>query len=204
MNALELVTSKYAVDPAARHFPIALPISRSVELIGLWRELEFTAGAEIGVEQGIFSAEILAAMPSVKLYCVDPWRAYNRYMDHVSQGKLDRYYDEAIERLAKYIERCQIIRQTSMDAVGAFADNSLDFVYVDANHHFDFVVRDIIEWSRKVRSGGIVSGHDYRSDKGRLPFHVIEATQAYASAYKIRPWFITRADGNASWFWVKP
>ena len=48
-----------------------------------------------------------------------------------------------------------------MDAVKDFADRSLDFVYIDANHEPQFVEEDIREWSKKVKVGGIVSGHDY-------------------------------------------
>jgi predicted O-methyltransferase YrrM len=46
-------------------------------------------------------------------------------------------------------------------AADDFLDNSLDFVYIDAGHRFDDVVQDIIKWTKKVRKGGIISGHDY-------------------------------------------
>ena len=48
-----------------------------------------------------------------------------------------------------------------MDAVKDFADKSLDFVFIDGHHGYDYIKEDIREWSKKVRKGGIVSGHDY-------------------------------------------
>ena len=89
-----------------------------------------------------------------------------------------------------------------MDAVKDFEPNSLDFVYIDGNHYFDYVVEDIIHWSKIVRPGGIVSGHDYRKDKNeKVPFHIIQATHAYTDAHKISPWFVLAR--GATWFWVK-
>ena len=40
-------------------------------------------------------------------------------------------------------------------------DESLDFVYIDANHAYDWVVQDIELWYPKVKKGGILWGHDY-------------------------------------------
>jgi predicted O-methyltransferase YrrM len=55
----------------------------------------------------------------------------------------------------------EFLEMMSEDAVKHIPDNSLDFVYIDANHKYDFVMLDILLWSRKVRKGGVVSGHDY-------------------------------------------
>lgn len=53
-----------------------------------------------------------------------------------------------------------IHRLTSREAVGAFADRSLDLVFVDANHERDEVARDIVLWTPKLKSGAILAGHD--------------------------------------------
>lgn len=207
MNAEE--TRKYLLDKFqiaedAARMPVRLRnYSRHGGLTSLYRELGFKVGAEIGVEQGKFSFEICRDNPGVKLYCIDPWKAYRRYVDHVSQSKLDRFYEEAVERLKGF--DCTFVRKFSLDAAKDFAPGSLDFVFIDGNHHFDFVVQDIIAWVPIVREGGLVCGHDYRGeDKNpRLPFHVVQATNAYTDAHKIRPWFVTNADRCPSWFWVK-
>jgi predicted O-methyltransferase YrrM len=122
----------------------------------------------------------------------------------------------AVGRLARY--NCEIIRKTSMDAVKDFVDNSLDFVYIDGNHKFEYVVNDLAEWSKKVRPGGIVSGHDWikmalsSTTKNNDPIEVQAAVRGFIDAYRIRPLFIlgTNAvvegqlrDKVRSWFWVK-
>jgi len=130
-------------------------IRSRVDLAKHFAELGFNTGAEIGVDGGFYSAELCKANPGLKLYCIDPW--------DLNEGKSSahrvRKYAEAKKILAPY--NATLIKKLSMDAVKDFADGSLDFVYIDGNHNFDYVMMDIIEWSRKVKKGGIVSGHDY-------------------------------------------
>lgn len=203
MDTLQYILDKFGLDRNART-PIEIKLSRHGGLTKLFAELGFKIGAEIGVEQGKFSEEMCRDNPGVKLHCIDPWQAYDRYIDHVSQSKLDRFYDEACKRLEPY--GCNIIRKTSMDAVLDFDHEYLDWAYIDGNHDFEFVVNDIIQWSKRVRSGGIVAGHDYRhegKEKRPIPFHVIQAINSYTDAYKIRPWFVLRGDSCPSWMYVK-
>lgn len=203
MDVLDYMVKKWNIDLNAR-LPITIPISRHRELVSLFREVGFKFGVEVGTEQGKFAEEICKANPEVKLFCVDPWQSYARYKDIRSQGKLDAYYEEAKTRLAPY--NCQLVRKTSMDAVKAFTDELIDFVYIDGNHDFEYVVNDVIYWTKIVRPGGIVAGHDYRKEErnGSIPFHVIQAVNAYTSSYHINPWFILNGkDKCASWMWVK-
>src|SRR5574337_475147 len=53
------------------------------------------------------------------------------------------------------------MQMTSEQASNSFDDNSLDFVFIDAGHEYEDVISDIKYWFPKVRSGGIISGHDY-------------------------------------------
>ena len=99
-----------------------------------------------------------------------------------------------------------------MDAVKDFPDRSLDFVYIDANHDVRHVIEDIEEWSKKIKKGGIISGHDYFvSLRRRSRAHVVYALQAYTIAWKINPWFVLgreerlpgeKRDSSRSWFFV--
>jgi len=69
-----------------------------------------------------------------------------------------------------------------MDAVGDVADESLDFVFIDADHKYVSVCDDIREWSKKVRIGGIVSGHDYYKTRGEN-LGVINAVDEYVAEH---------------------
>ena len=55
----------------------------------------------------------------------------------------------------------KIVRATSLEAVGRFADGSLDWVFIDAFHEYDAVTADILAWYPKLKPGGLLSGHDY-------------------------------------------
>ena len=203
VDTLAYILSKFGVDPT-QPSPISLSLSRHHGLPGVFAELGFTLGAEIGVEQGKYSNHLLRHVPNLQLWCVDPWQTYDRYKDHVEQAKLDSFYAEAQERLRGL--NAVVHRSTSMDAVTDVPENLLDFVYIDGNHDFEFVVNDIIEWTKRVRPGGIVAGHDFKREgreKRPIPFHVIEAVTAYTSAYHIRPWFVLKGDKCPSWMFVK-
>jgi predicted O-methyltransferase YrrM len=48
----------------------------------------------------------------------------------------------------------------SWKAASRYADNSLDFVFIDAAHDLESVTKDIAAWWPKVREGGLLAGHD--------------------------------------------
>jgi predicted O-methyltransferase YrrM len=54
-------------------------------------------------------------------------------------------------------------RMTTNEAVHLFKDESLDGVFIDADHSYEAVKLDIQNWMPKVRKGGILAGHDYTS-----------------------------------------
>jgi hypothetical protein len=99
-----------------------------------------------------------------------------------------------------------------MNALKLFPDNSLDFVYIDGNHDFLNIIQDIDGWKKKVRPGGILSGHDYANFSFKKHNHVKRALDAYARSYRMIPFFIAgdyevrdgeKRDKYRSWFWVK-
>lgn len=206
MKNLDRIINKYKINAGAAS-PIIMPGFKRTDLAKLFAELKFKVGAEVGVERGRYSLQIYQANPGVKLYCIDCWQVYSDCPDYSElyngQRKLDRWYNQAKNLLTPY--NCELIKKYSLDAVRDFELVSLDFVYIDANHSFDYVMSDIIEWSRRVRPGGIVSGHDYvaGSNSHKFKFDVIEATNVYANIHKIKPWFIFSGERSASWFWVK-
>ena len=158
------------------------------DLAIMFGKLGFKRGAEIGVRKGNFSEELCTHIKSLeKLYSIDPWdlvfedpisRDYQRkYGDKV----FNRIYRQAARRLRKY-PICEMIKKTSLEAVRDFKYGSLDFVYIDSSHTFDYVMTDIIEWSKRVRRGGIVSGDDYKHLRHG---DVISPVNTYVQAHRI-------------------
>lgn len=166
--------------------------SRNI-LATIFKECGFTRGAEVGVEEGKFSRFLCDNVPGLSMLCVDPWRAYHTN----SQEREDRMYSNTVTNLQG--RSVTIMRKTSLEASLEVADASLDFVYIDALHDFDGVMMDIILWGPKVRSGGIISGHDYVN---YYSFGVIQAVRAYVEAHRIGDWYVT-TESIPSWLFVK-
>ena len=58
-----------------------------------------------------------------------------------------------------------LIRKTSVQAAKQFKNASLDFVFIDGSHDTDSVCADIDAWLPKVKAGGIIAGHDYKTHR---------------------------------------
>ncbi len=193
MNVTQQIWNKFRVKHGeVPPFTGFLDSNRN-HLAELFAECEFKIGAEIGVRTGVYSAAILSFNPKLKLYCIDPWSPYGR----TSQDRQDQHFNRTQRRLEIY-ENVVYIKKTSMDALEDISDNSLDFVYIDGLHDFGNIMMDIINWSKKVKSGGIVSGHDYFYKYGH---GVIYAVDAYVKAFNLTL-YLTK-ELYPSWFWVK-
>jgi predicted O-methyltransferase YrrM len=163
------------------------------EIIELFRAKGFTVGAEIGTESGHFAKNICIANPQVKLYCIDPYEYYSDYTYYTNETFKGVEY-RAHKRMKGY--NCEFIKKYSMDAVKDFADESLDFVYIDGNHSYSYVRDDIREWTKRVRKGGIVSGHDYIQE-------VKQAVDEYVKEHNYILDVTTRKRENPSWMFIK-
>lgn len=166
-----------------------LSLSRG-QLAGMFCKFGFKKGAEIGVDRGTFSKVMCEANPDLELLCVDPWHWKLRG---------ESRHKTAVERLKPY--NCKIDRRRSTEAARDVKDGSLDFVYIDGDHHFDFVMMDIITWAKKVREGGIVAGHDYYRFRQA---GVVDAVDVYTKMHRIDRWFLTDylKDRTPSFFWI--
>jgi hypothetical protein len=173
--------------------PVIVPFNR-LKLPGLFQQLGYTTGAEIGVRRGSFSLLLCQAIPQLHLICVDAWQQYKTRPPLPSQYRQDENYQITLDKLKGY--DVEIIRKMSMGAVQAVPLESLDFVYIDAHHGYSYVAQDILEWGKRVRPGGMISGDDYRATGVYL------AVDEFVEQNSISRWFVTRCR-NASWFWLK-
>lgn len=209
MEVIELLEKGFKVSLDGRDV-IDIPDTGRADLAQLYRLAGFRVGAEIGVEQGVYSEVICRLNPGVKLFCIDSWKAYNDYKETLTQEKMDQFFETTKKRLEGF--NVSYIRAFSMEAVDCFEDGSLDFVYIDGNHKYDYAYEDIVAWSKKVKSGGIVSGHDYvRREFPKT--QVIQALKKYTTDTGIKPLFIfgrhERIEGEVrdrsrSWAFIKP
>jgi len=123
-------------------------------------------GVEIGVNDGDFSDFLLSNWNCKKLYSVDPWRNYDDYSDayNKDQAILDAKCINTKKRLSKFKSKSEVIRKTSVEAAQLFPDSYFDFIYIDAAHEYKFVKEDIEAWLPKLKTNGIIAGHDFVPD----------------------------------------
>lgn len=189
--------------PHRECFPIVL------NELGLLNE-----GVEVGVKVGEYSQALLTGWKGRTLYSIDPWKEFpgGQYTDmaNVQQKVQDAYYKKTCQTLAPFKERSVILRKTSAEAAATFSPGRFDFVYLDAQHHYEAVKEDIQTWWPLVKVGGILAGHDYVPDGLYLAgeFGVIRAVNEFAhdkglglciSDEKLTPPNL----GYASWFLIK-
>jgi hypothetical protein len=122
-----------------------------------------SVGAELGVFVGDFS-EVLLSLSPRKLYLVDMFEGMHLSADHngnnfrrvcldtARNNLLEKYRDES---------RIEVVKTTTIDFLTSLPDDSLDFVYIDADHSYEAVASDIRLSCRKVKLNGHIMGHDY-------------------------------------------
>jgi len=115
-------------------------------------------GAEIGVWAGDNALSILEQLNIKKLFLIDPYIPYVNSIGEVSNPS--RALSICKDKMVKFNDKVKFIIKKSSEAVNDVPDN-LDFVYIDGNHDYEFVKRDIEFYYPKVRSGGVLGGHDF-------------------------------------------
>jgi hypothetical protein len=158
------------------------------------------------VAEGNYSEVLLKANPTCELLLVDPWHAYSDNPQNKTKEKHEYAYNEMKRKVENY-PSVQIHVGDSMGVVltPPVNEKPLDFCYIDGNHSFDFVMQDLIEWSKRVRSGGIVSGDDYYAldQKRWVGGGVVEAVQAYVNAHRIPIWWLFQGHKSVDFMWCK-
>ncbi len=119
-------------------------------------------GVELGTFKGEFSNKILNSWTG-KLYMVDVWRPLSddEYDDMSNHKNHIDAYSNVIHNIRGFEDRAFMLRMKGEYASELFEDESLDFVYIDANHTYQGVKDDINLWFPKVKKGGLLLGHDY-------------------------------------------
>lgn len=121
---------------------------------------------EVGVWKGTsvayLAVEFINRNKNVIIDCIDTFEGTiedGHLNDSIlSEGKL---YEHFLENMAPVSNMINPIRMDSLEASKLYEDNSISFLFIDAAHDYESVIADITAWYPKVKSGGIISGHDY-------------------------------------------
>lgn len=171
-------------------------------------------GAEVGVEVGVFEANytIKLAESGAHIYGVDPWVNYRDYT--YGLGGRTPLRERRARKRVEGIENITLLKETSMEAVERFEEDSIDFVYIDGNHQFKYIAEDMYEWWKRLKPGGVMAGHDYAYFKQKNPkggCQVHEMVDAWAKSYDMDFWVLgsfkakegEKRDRYRSWMFIK-
>jgi hypothetical protein len=128
-------------------------------LLSLIEEVKGGVVAEVGVDKCRLLKFILKSNVAGLIreyWAIDHWIARTPS----KQPKSDALYEYALS-LCKWFPALRVLRTPSVEAARTFKDGQFDLVFIDADHSEDQVRADIEAWLPKVKSGGILCGHDF-------------------------------------------
>lgn len=124
---------------------------------------------EIGTWKGrsaVYMAEqIKQSNKNIKFYTID---LFKYTQDYVNENRLlnDSFYEEVIKNIEPVKQYINLIKSSSDKSFKLFEDNSIDFLFIDGDHNYDGIKKDLELWYPKVKIGGIIGGHDYTEPCG--------------------------------------
>ena len=150
--------------------------------IGSWR----------GRSTAYMAVEIANSGKNIRFDAVDTWAGSIDEPEHQNDPAVqnDTLYNEFLTNLAPVQQYVNPVRMTSIAAANTYADNSLDFVFIDAQHDYDSVHADILAWWPKVKIGGVIGGHDYNPgpDENGVDYGVGKAVRELLPEHQPIPW----------------
>ena len=157
--------------------------------------LKHLTGAEIGVYKGDNAKEILNFLNIEHLVLVDPWKGYDDYCTETGEddSAYENYYKEVKNKFSNN-PKVRIIRDTSVNAAKMFDDEYFDFVYLDCDHSYESVTKDLESWYPKLKKFGVMCADDYGHPSG---VGVIEAVTKFAYRNKL---LVNDGEDRQFWF----
>lgn len=149
--------------------------------------------ALVGIYEGLnlsYIAEPCRAN-GVKIYAVDVWEKIGATLNGTERlpwlalWRFRRNLKQARRRFARWVRRhgfsdhVLILHDSSAAAARSLADDSLDFVFLDADHGYEAMSQDLDAWYRKLKPGRLLAGDDW--DPGKWP-GVVRAVEEFAGA----------------------
>jgi predicted O-methyltransferase YrrM len=116
--------------------------------------------AEIGCYTGESTKMFLASGKVTLLYAIDIWEdeigQYKKILSNHDFSAVEKTFDESIKGFN--VKKFKMCFSEAMESLPA-----LDFIYIDANHDYEFVKDDITNALKKIKNGGLIAGHDYNN-----------------------------------------
>lgn len=125
---------------------------------------------------------------NIKLYAIDNGLGCSEA--HIQQqiqdagGNISRFLRQNLQQHGVADVVTSIVSD-SVRSTRLFKDGEVDFVFIDGDHAFRSVRRDVAAWWPKVKEGGVISGHDYE----KLPVRVAVDTFFMKKSIPVNKWY---------------
>ena len=127
---------------------------------------KYSVCVEVGVAYGSFTATMLSTLKPSLFYAIDcfgfaagkePWG--NTLLKDSGLTHEEWYRRRFVEQMSS--DTLRVIKGMSWDACESLKDDVLDYAYLDADHAYISVVRDLKVLYRKVKHNGLITFNDY-------------------------------------------
>ena len=153
-------------------------------------------GLEIGICKGENIVHFLEQTNRIdKIHCIDPYLPYMDWVGPVTQEDMDLWYEITMKNFAPHMDKIVMYKDTSENCVGKFENEQFDYIFIDGDHSYEGVIKDLYNYYDKVKTGGIFSGHDINLSD------VQKALKEFRSVNNINA-EIKFTDVNV-WYWTK-
>lgn len=137
---------------------------------------------EVGVLSGDHAVAMFCLLNPKMLYLIDSW---------VNETEM---YNEVCDKFDT--NKCvQVIRSDSVQASYMISEE-LNIVYIDADHSYESVLRDMGQWYGKIKTGGMLSGHDWNKPDTGVKKAVKDFCKLNSLKYNI-------SDNDRNWWIIK-
>lgn len=146
--------------------------------------------AEIGVFKGSFTNEIYTRLSPSKLVLIDLFEGYfpsgDQDGNNLTYADMPKEYELMKQRYSND-SNVQVLKGDSSSLLSQFPDNSFDMIYIDGDHSYEGVRKDIQVAFHKIKPGGWLMGHDYEMNMSKArtyySFGVRQAVDEFCIGY---------------------
>lgn len=145
---------------------------------------------EIGCYAGESTEMFLKSGKIKKLYAVDIW---DDPLDFFNSMNISHDFKEVENSFDQKVKGFNVIKyKTSIQNIPIIAPNvsNLDFIYIDANHDYEYVLEDIKTSTPLLKKGGIIAGHDYNNSTPGVVKAVNEIFGTNIKIYADSSWLV--------------
>lgn len=122
-------------------------------------------GLELGVGKGKFAQIYGSFWKGDHIFLVDIWQKQDKkiYDDLENENSAKQLFAmcDTVRMTWQFPGLFSVLKMDSERAASIFKDNYLDWIYIDANHRYEAIKKDLEIWWPKVKKGGFFGGHDY-------------------------------------------